>query len=752
MVPRRVPPVVGAALLLGLVFAVLFSPVLAGRATFVQGDALSVGLPLQHVLADALSRGELPLWSNEIYGGHPVFAEGQGGFAHPLNWLLFGVLPTLYAHGLLHVLCVWIAALGTFALCRELGLGAMASTLAALALACSQDWLVLTGNSAIALASAFVPVALWTVERWWRQPDVGRALTLATAITAVALAGYPQALHAASLMALVTLLVRTDRAWWRAPWRHVGTGLLAVGVALGLSAIQLLPTFELVRESVRAEGVGLVTSVDPILALRGLLFTIGRRAEVEPGLGSLLVLGLALLGLSRGRTVVAWALGSLFLLQLSLADASPLYRLLHHAVPGLDSFRITHLYETIALVGVAVLAGYGVDRLAETARPERGWLAWAGSVTVLLGVACYALHDGEVRIVGYAFPVIALAAVGVLIARGLAARWVPISLVTLLLLEILVMRMPLHRFVDAEVVREPPPTVRFLLERHPDRRDFKIANVPHFFSYIGFSSPSTPGLSRLAGLFLSSMDAGSNLLWGIPSVNANLALPLLRRVAVSDLIVADVRGESARALGARFVDVTGVRYVVAHNQHRKHPYGESLEEVFYDDDYRFFALENPFSRGRLQLYAPADVRWVPDMRAAVAEFSREGRSLVLEGTPPVAVADLAEVGGTRATIVVADSQAERHVVVVEARDPVWLVVADAPYPGWRASVDGEPVPVHPANVLGKAVAVPAGTHRVELVFTSESFARGRVISGVTALGVLITLGATLAAARRSAAT
>ena len=122
MVPRRVPPAFGAALLFGLVFAVLFLPVLSGQATFVQGDALSVSLPLQQVLAEALSRAALPLWSNEIYGGHPVFAEGQGGFAHPLNWLLFGLLPTLYAHGLLHVLCGWIAALGTFALCRALGL------------------------------------------------------------------------------------------------------------------------------------------------------------------------------------------------------------------------------------------------------------------------------------------------------------------------------------------------------------------------------------------------------------------------------------------------------------------------------------------------------------------------------------------------------------------------------------------------------------------------------------------------------
>jgi hypothetical protein len=246
------------------------------------------------------------------------------------------------------------------------------------------------------------------------------------------------------------------------------------------------------------------------------------------------------------------------------------------------------------------------------------------------------------------------------------------------------------------------------------------------------------------------MDAGSNLLWRIPSLNANLALPLARRVAVSDLLVADVRGESARAPGARFLDVTGVGYVVAHNQHRKYPYSEFLDEVFYDDDYRFFVLENRFSQGRMQLYRAADVRWVADVTAAVAEFSRAGDSLVLEGAPPAKAAG-ADVGETSAAIVMADSQAERHVVVLEAADPTWLVVADAPYPGWQATVDGEPVPIHSANVLGKAVAVPAGTHRVELLFAPASFARGRAISRVAALGVLVGLAGSFVAARRSRA-
>jgi uncharacterized membrane protein YfhO len=48
--------------------------------------------------------------------------------------------------------------------------------------------------------------------------------------------------------------------------------------------------------------------------------------------------------------------------------------------------------------------------------------------------------------------------------------------------------------------------------------------------------------------------------------------------------------------------------------------------------------------------------------------------------------------------------------------PGYVVVLDGYAPGWRARVDGRDVPVLQANVAFRAVAVPAGTHRIELVY------------------------------------
>ncbi|MCL6452285.1 MAG: YfhO family protein [Alicyclobacillus sp.] len=69
-----------------------------------------------------------------------------------------------------------------------------------------------------------------------------------------------------------------------------------------------------------------------------------------------------------------------------------------------------------------------------------------------------------------------------------------------------------------------------------------------------------------------------------------------------------------------------------------------------------------------------------------------------------------------------------------------LVLSQTYDPGWRAYVDGKPVPVTRVgslygNVL-TGVSVPAGTHRVVLVYRPRSFEVGAALSGGTALLLL----------------
>ena len=61
----------------------------------------------------------------------------------------------------------------------------------------------------------------------------------------------------------------------------------------------------------------------------------------------------------------------------------------------------------------------------------------------------------------------------------------------------------------------------------------------------------------------------------------------------------------------------------------------------------------------------------------------------------------------------------------------WIVISETAWKGWRAYIDGHRVETRFANHAFLGVHVPAGRHRVRLVYLPESFTRGRNISLAT---------------------
>ena len=79
----------------------------------------------------------------------------------------------------------------------------------------------------------------------------------------------------------------------------------------------------------------------------------------------------------------------------------------------------------------------------------------------------------------------------------------------------------------------------------------------------------------------------------------------------------------------------------------------------------------------------------------------------------------------------------------------WLVLSDTYYPGWTASVDGQPAPVLRGDVLFRVVPVPAGEHDVELRFEPSSVKIGLGISLVCLLCVALGIAGKPARRRRT---
>jgi hypothetical protein len=67
-----------------------------------------------------------------------------------------------------------------------------------------------------------------------------------------------------------------------------------------------------------------------------------------------------------------------------------------------------------------------------------------------------------------------------------------------------------------------------------------------------------------------------------------------------------------------------------------------------------------------------------------------------------------------------------------------LVFSEVYYPGWRAMVDGNPAQLVRADYVLRALCVPAGEHRIEMVYDPPSLKVGLAITG-PALAIVLCL-------------
>ncbi len=75
----------------------------------------------------------------------------------------------------------------------------------------------------------------------------------------------------------------------------------------------------------------------------------------------------------------------------------------------------------------------------------------------------------------------------------------------------------------------------------------------------------------------------------------------------------------------------------------------------------------------------------------------------------------------------------------ELAAPAYVVLADAFDPGWRGTLDGTSAPILRANLVFRALKVPAGRHRIEMVYRPRALLAGLAVSAMAVVVVLALL-------------
>ncbi|MFC1579262.1 hypothetical protein ACFL3Y_02620, partial [Pseudomonadota bacterium] len=553
-----------------------YYPVLFQQKTQVHAEGVSLGIALMHMLSSALEGDTGMLWTTSIYGGHPIFAEGQGGFANPLHLLLAWLLPPVAAYNINQFLCMALGACGTYGMCRSYGCRPGAATFASLALAFSTLWIGGVNNLAVGSTMAWIPWVFWAMNGWLQRADLRSACLFGLGIAFMVLSGYPQLVHGVLIYLTVYLVVqlsqrreRTDL--WQRRKQLVVTMALAIFLAIGLSAIQWLPLLELAQESHRSGGIGIIPQDNSttVAFLRGFLFTFtdpqaypdisaGSGTIYFTAIGSLLVCLVFSLFIffkaaatTRGHL---WA--TLLLLVLGFGTGgTPVFQLLYdwHLVPGLRNFRVSFTYLFVALVGFTLVSGICLDALARLQLAGRGlnWrshrrkvLLFAAWALLWLAALCY-LHvegvfPGQYYIAGLWFALCGLA-----LACG-RQRLIPLATVLLLCLEIVLYRIDSFDFGPATLITRPASVQA--LERDSRLRDFKFADRTYVRTY-ALLHPKSPEVVEGLNTMLLAVSPAANALWGVSSISGNLALGLKRHVLAEQLIDAELRSGRAEAAG-----------------------------------------------------------------------------------------------------------------------------------------------------------------------------------------------------------
>ncbi|MEK9162829.1 MAG: hypothetical protein AAB261_05960, partial [Chloroflexota bacterium] len=342
------------------------------------------------------------LWNPTLYSGTPFIADNQNGFFYPPNFLLFLLFPDLpyIAMELLVAFHLFLAGAGMYLLMKyeleNFGIWNLEFGLfPALAYMASDIFIIHLGNLNTITAPAYLPL-IFLGLRQALKPSTNLQSPISNlqwATLSGLMLGLSVLAGQAQMVYIVALLCGIYGCYELIIQRHprlILLGSITIIVALGLSAIALLPTLELVSLTAR-------TALSYAEASRYSLHPLAFSAFLNPNvlgrgardfwlpidraeIGYLGVTTLALVGLARKPKI--YFVIALAGVVLALGAYTPVHQLLFNFLPGFASFRAPARFILLTSFSLAILSGYALANL----RKEKRALIWCATLACLSAI------------------------------------------------------------------------------------------------------------------------------------------------------------------------------------------------------------------------------------------------------------------------------------------------------------------------------------------------------------------------------
>jgi hypothetical protein len=739
----------GVALLPGLVLA-------AGR-TLAWRDTARLFAPLRVPVAAALRELHLPLWNPHEGLGVPLFAQMMHAVLHPVSLAAAFLAPGAGMDAII-VAHLLLAGVGAMVLARQLGASPAAAAAGGLGYGLSGYVL---GMSAVVQYLGAAATAPWAIAALRAAAGRGRwpLPVAAAAVAALVFAGDPQ---------WATVAVGLGAALALEAGRLAGLVRAALAAATGaaLAAVQLVPTWAYFRETVRSAGLDAEDRLQWALAPWRLLelvapgFFGGRPGPAQAPVFLLLggptryplpfapsvfagaaLLVIAAWGARASRPARLLAGASILFLWLALGPWLGADQTLG-AVPVWGSFRYAEKLVGPLTLCLAVLAALGADRIAASQPPRPSPAAAVAAVSAALAAALAAWPGSDDLAVARERLAVGLAhaAIGLgLLAAALRAAARPAWR---------------HRFpalAAGLVFLQSAAAAPFALHAGArdacEERPLQALRTPGTIPRVAVPLDAVLSLGpqaldewdRMIAIQSRLGEPPYNVPSGVDQVSTYTGLVPRRYARVEQGLARDF-GPERWIAWRRF----GLTHVV-------------LDRVAEVDPRQWQAAEAACAGGQLVLRDPEwgfTICQVPSrpwalfaegaVEATEADAYPRLAGALDAGSPAVVLEGRAAGPLAPGRILSAERQEERVRIEAESSGDGLLVVNDAYWPGWEATLDGRHVPILAADALVRAVAWPAGRHVLEMRYRPPNVRLG--LAG-SAAGLAALLGLLLATPR-----
>lgn len=751
-----------AAIGLALVALVLMSPYLL-RPDVLMWPRSGLGTDflryrwshVYHLHQSLRESGEMPLWRGTALGGEPMVGNPAVMLFYPLQLLIALLpLPILWGFAFQTTLHLWIAGMGTYVLARHaMELRQLAALVGALAMMLTPRLSSnAVGDVGLTYAMCWVPFCLaWAklaLDRrrweWTILAGVGLAFQFLIHIHIFFFTAWTIGLYFLYQVMITSMSVLRGQSAREIARRYLGqAGLLALIpiVCCGLVAFELLP-FATYLPYLSREAMTLSEAnryaLPPVMLISAVMPSALKFPEWELYVG-LLPLALAPLAiLSQRRAEVGfWAGLAAFAAIFSLGDATPVFPLLLHWIPGFRWLRVPArmwYYLAVAATALTSLAVDALSRPPARARWGRGWQHWlffGGGVLVVATIAGRWFTrrpdelDWTLGFLGSLGLVVGLSGVWYWMHGRIRYATLGGMLIGALLLDLLpvdtaymtplpieqVFQMPAigRRFLEPEIQGQQPfriYAVRSELPYHVvAQAGLETADGMNSFQF----EPYVEFIKQASGCTLPGFAAS------VPPCSTNEVSATAYRDAIPD---------------AALLGLFNVRYVITPLE-LKNPEWVLRDTVDGERLYENQAvLPRAYGVGRVEVVADRPALWQRLVHVDVSQVALVEAGDVESPLPQESF---------HAPAQVFEYQPNKIRVGINMPGDGMLVLGEVWTPGWQATDNGRPAKVLRVDGALRGVYLVSGTHQIILQFMPQALVGGLAISILTALACVVAL-------------